>query len=179
MKKAQISNTLSWFIATIVIFFILIIFVFFASLKNISNKGKNIGVTVEIVGTDIFLQQEQQRAIYSFFEKDEENKKIYFLVKDFVNNVGNSKEPYLKEEHLLKNICGSFFIIGRDVFWTTDGLSGYSEGKINYYLKYPQEKTIERKEGMLATYEDPYYGYSFYFYNKPSILIKYFTEICK
>ncbi|MEM4605921.1 MAG: hypothetical protein QW103_02720 [Candidatus Pacearchaeota archaeon] len=90
-KKAQISNTFSWFVATIVIFFILLIFVFFVSLKDLLDKRGDIPSMVSLVETKSFLNQEEQRRLFILLEEELDNKKFFDIYRDFNKILENKK----------------------------------------------------------------------------------------
>ncbi|MEM4181898.1 MAG: hypothetical protein QXX68_01960 [Candidatus Pacearchaeota archaeon] len=189
-KKAQISSTLSWFVATIVIFFILMIFVFFAGLKNIKDIKNNIVDDVKTVGTAAFLSQEEQRALFYLFEEEVENKKFYYLTEDFIekidpfcsNKINPKMEDYLKrlnDKNKIIKICSSFFIVN-GLSYIGDGVSAYSKGRANYCFSYPRGKKypFQTDFKLFSDIEDLSYGYSFFFPEKSFALIKYYIEEC-
>lgn len=200
-QKAQISSTLSWFVATIVIFFILIIFVFFANLKTLIDKTQNIANSVSMVKTDAFLKEEQQRGLFVLFEKKTDNKKFYDSLKKIVNLIEYRKEKsspnkfYLDEEseaytNLEKTIksdleskkgtCYVFYVLNNKTKYMADpSASGGEDGssyQIQYYFRYPK-KDFPQELIFLGDIEKN--SYSFFFPEKPFVLIKYILEECE
>ena len=194
LKKAQISSTLSWFIATIVIFFIIVIFLVFSSIKNVTDTQKNIGAEVELVGTYAFLKQEQQRGLFVLFERGYENRTNYDLLsgmrkKIIRNNYLDQKDGYYakfsnsltffsKEMKEKLGECFNFFIVDEKVSYTGDGFLGYSEGDTFYYFRFPKDSNLDKTDLLLASTVDLKRDFSFFFPEKSFALIKYIKKEC-
>ncbi|MEM4330872.1 MAG: hypothetical protein QW273_02595, partial [Candidatus Pacearchaeota archaeon] len=127
-KRFQISLTLSWFIATLIIFFLGLIFLFFLSLSEYSFFIKEISNSIfgKSSNEDLsfFVNENTIKKIFVFFESPHIfQEKYYFFHKMLIKN-SNKEEDFIKQgliyesdleqlEKISKKLCFNYTIINK------------------------------------------------------------------
>lgn len=187
-KKAQVGSSLTWFVATIVVFFFLLIFlvVFIAYMTKGSITGEM--PSAEVLGSSSFQKSEEQRMLFVLFESEYQNRISFDIVYNFVKILEDREKNYerTKNFELLnktihtiheknKNLF-NFFIFNKNMVWVVVDLSGYSEQKVIYYFRFPSNEEIEKKEESLDSVINLQPIYLFYFPEKSFVLISYIKK---
>lgn len=106
-KKGQIGTAISWFVATIVVAVILIIFMGISTMKSVSKQISGSSTKIENLNTDTFIRLDQQRSIQMFFKGDYEEKSIrdIFISIDIMKNKEEVSKYKLNYENYLRKKC--------------------------------------------------------------------------
>ncbi len=193
-RKAQTGSALSWFIGSIVVAFILLLFFIFGFGKTAVQQTIQGKPEVKLTETTAFHQSEQQRQMFVFFESEYENKDNYDIIhnlakkikKEDISNKEDTAytisekrlESYLEEQRKSTENCFNFFILDNTISYLGDGFSGYSEGDTIYYLSFPENKRLDKSVSELSRTINLERDYSFFFPEKSFALIKYIPTEC-
>ncbi len=114
-KKSQSGSAISWFVATILVFFILILFVSFSTMKDFSKRLNNEKPEIRTIQTDIFDKLEQQRELQVFYWTETNNKtNREILLRYAFNNQISNQQSFFESytQHIIErhNLSGCYFI---------------------------------------------------------------------
>ncbi len=189
-KKAQIGQTVSWFIGFLVIIIILFLFLFMGTSKTAIDRVTQGKQEITLIQTTAYNQSEQQRQIFVLFEDEYEDKTNYEITKEAIDSIEPKKnlDPDTEEykriqesltDYLSKNKqCFQLFIIDEELIKRGGGTGGWYFEPF-YYFTFPKESELDKirrfeyEEG--KTHNDKY---SFFFPTKSFTLIKYLGVNC-
>jgi hypothetical protein len=189
-KKAQIGQTVSWFIGFLVIIFILFLFIFMGTSKTTIDRVTQGKQEITLIQTTAYNQSEQQRQIFVLFENEYEDKTNYEITKKAIDSIEPKKildpnkegyksmQEYLTDYISKEKDCFQLFIIDEELIKKSGGTGGWYFEPF-YYFTFPSKSELDKirrfeyEDG--KTHNDKY---SFFFSTKSFTLIKYFGVNC-
>ncbi len=194
-KKAQIATTISWFVATLVIVLIIIVFLIFGPGRTVAVNTSVGKQSITLIDENKTLQQsEQQRRNFFFMEIDEDTKITREVLRSFIQTLTEKKKPdkgeissingTIKEifrKRKSSGLCFEIAIRDREIEESfSPGLVGLRRiKKIEYFIYPPGEFKGDLISGDYTTQIDWANNvYTYHFLEKPFALIKYNETLC-
>ncbi len=189
-KKAQLGQTISWFVGFLVIVFILFLFLFFGIAKTAENRATQGKSSIGISQTDSYNKSEQQRQMFVLFEDEYENTQVYSkierviisLEKDTPANKKTQEYEDLKEGiesiNSKKVTCFNITAIDSSIQTLGDPYASNPPQISHRYFKFPETLSTNQKIYGPNKEGAPAGSYSFFFPEKSFALIKYIPTKC-
>lgn len=178
-KKGQIGSAISWFVATIVVAFILLLFIGFSMGKGPVAKLKDNKPESNIVNTKVFEELEQQRGLFRLFEEEYKNKEGYFIIKNEIISKTITKKniqnlllfiEHYSKLYQEKDHCFEFYITTSEDYYK-DNPEYFS-----VYFNFPDKSQLEFDYEWSIFHKKTY---SFPPLEKREIVIKYISKKCE